>query len=1007
MRVEGATAILDYHTIQSPLAQPRSSILGHVLGAVVGVGVTKLFKLRSDFEDLRWVAGAVCTAVASLVMGLTNTVHPPGGATALLAAVDSTVDAMGWFFVPLVLIGSLLMLGCALVVNNIQRQFPMFWWTPRDVVRKTGPPDIEKASEVPQESRERRISWAVGVLRANSIVISPDRVVIPDGFTLGLEEKGILEVLRDRLRDPDQCTPPKLVANKSRRLPSVTKLVPAIFNSVGNSPSMQGLRIGLAGLAGLLATASVCLSAPADQNITSDTYFYGQSPPVYPSPEGTGTGSWAAAYAKAKKFVAQLTPEEKVNLTAGTDANNGCSGNIAAIPRLNFPGLCVSDAGNGLRGTDYVSSWPSGLHVGASWNKALARQRAVQMATEFRKKGVNVLLGPVVGPLGRVAEAGRNWEGFSNDPYLSGALVYETVDGAQSVGVATCTKHYILNEQETNRNPGMEDGVEVAAVSSNIDDKTMHELYLWPFQDAVLAGSASIMCSYNRVNNSYGCQNSKTLNGLLKTELGFQGYVMTDWGAQHAGIAGANAGLDMVMPSTETWGANLTTAISNGTMDASRLDDMATRIIASWYQMNQDSDFPSPGAGMPSDMYAPHQRVIGRDASSKQTLLRGAIEGHVLVKNNHSALPLKSPQLLSVFGYDAKGPNALKQNFNWLSYSPAIQENHTLWVGGGSGANNAAYIDAPIDAIQRQAYEDGTSVLYDISSEDPEVDPTTDACLVFINSYATEGWDRPGLADNSSDTLVKNVARKCANTIVTIHNAGIRVVGEWIDHENVTAVIFAHLPGQDSGRALVELLYGRANPSGKLPYTVAKKAEDYGSLLHPSLPETPYGLFPQSDFDEGVYIDYRAFDRANITAQFEFGFGLSYTSFDYSGLQISNPKQSPQYPPSAAIQQGGNPHLWDNIVTVSAEIKNTGRVAGAEVAQLYIGIPNGPVRQLRGFEKVDVSAGETTQVQFALNRRDLSTWDVEAQQWSLQRGTYRVYVGRSSRDLPLTGSFTL
>ncbi|GFF67325.1 probable beta-glucosidase M [Aspergillus lentulus] len=765
--------------------------------------------------------------------------------------------------------------------------------------------------------------------------------------------------------------------------------------------------LGLAGLAGLLAAASVCLSAPTEQNITSDTYFYGQSPPVYPSPEGSGTGSWAGAYAKAKKFVAQLTPEEKVNLTAGTDAKNGCSGNIAAIPRLNFPGLCVSDAGNGLRGTDYVSSWPSGLHVGASWNKALAKQRAIHMASEFRKKGVNVILGPVVGPLGRVAEAGRNWEGFSNDPYLSGALVYETVDGAQSVGVATCTKHYILNEQETNRNPGTEDGVDIAAVSSNIDDKTMHELYLWPFQDAVLAGSASIMCSYNRVNNSYGCQNSKTLNGLLKTELGFQGYVMTDWGAQHAGIAGANAGLDMVMPRTETWGANLTTAISNGTMDASRLDDMAIRIIASWYQMNQDSAFPSPGVGMPTDMYAPHQRVIGREASSKQALLHGAIEGHVLVKNTNSALPLKSPQLLSVFGYDAKGPKALKQNFNWLTYSPAIQENHTLWVAGGSGANNAAYVDAPIDAIQRQAYEDGTSVLYDLSSEDPDVDPTSDACLVFINSYATEGWDRPGLADNSSDTLVKNVAGKCGNTIVTIHNAGIRVIGEWIDHANVTAVIFAHLPGQDSGRALVELLYGRANPSGKLPYTVAKKADDYGSLLHPSRPETPYGLFPQSNFDEGVYIDYRAIDKANITPQFEFGFGLSYTTFEYSGLRISNPKKSSQHPPSAAIQQGGNPHLWDKIVSVTAEVKNTGRVAGAEVAQLYVGIPNGPVRQLRGFEKVDVSAGETAKVQFALNRRDLSTWDVEAQQWSLQRGTYRVYVGRSSRDLPLTGSFTL
>ncbi|RHZ62505.1 hypothetical protein CDV55_104438 [Aspergillus turcosus] len=766
-------------------------------------------------------------------------------------------------------------------------------------------------------------------------------------------------------------------------------------------------KLGLAGFAGLLATASVCLAAPAEQNITSDTYFYGQSPPVYPSPEGSGTGSWAAAYAKAKKFVAQLTPEEKVNLTAGTSVNNGCSGNIAAIPRLNFPGLCVSDAGNGLRGTDYVSSWPSGLHVGASWNKGLAKQRATHMATEFRKKGVNVILGPVVGPLGRVAEGGRNWEGFSNDPYLSGALVYETVHGAQSVGVGTCTKHYILNEQETNRNPGIEDGVNIAAVSSNVDDKTMHELYLWPFQDAVLAGSASIMCSYNRVNNSYGCQNSKTLNGLLKTELGFQGYVMTDWGAQHAGIAGANAGLDMVMPNTQTWGSNLTKAISNGTMEASRLDDMATRIIASWYQMNQDSDFPSPGVGMPSDIYAPHQRVIGREASFKQTLLQGAIEGHVLVKNTKSALPLKSPQLLSVFGYDAKGPDALRQNFPWMTYNTAIQPNHTLWVAGGSGANNAAYVDAPIDALQRQAYEDGTSVLYDLSSEDPDVDPTSDACLVFINAYATEGWDRPGLSDDSSDTLVKNVAGKCGNTIVTIHNAGIRVVGEWIDHENVTAVIFAHLPGQDSGRALVELLYGRANPSGKLPYTVAKKAEDYGPLLHPSLPETPYGLFPQSDFDEGVYIDYRAFDKANITPQFEFGFGLSYTSFDYSGLRISKPKKSSQYPPSATIQQGGNPHLWDEIVTVSAEVKNCGGVAGAEVAQLYVGIPNGPVRQLRGFDKVSISAGKTARVQFALTRRDLSTWDVVAQQWSLQRGTYQVYVGRSSRDLPLTGSFTL
>lgn len=219
----------------------------------------------------------------------------------------------------------------------------------------------------------------------------------------------------------------------------------------------------------------------------------------------------------------------------------------------------------------------------------------MHMGQEFRLKGVQVLLGPVVGPIGRVATGGRNWEGFASDPYLTGALGAETILGTQSRGVSVSTKvgapwvrskgqktddykHYIGNEQELYRNPVTDDqGEHVESLSSNIDDTTMHELYLWPFQDAVKAGSASIMCSYERINNSYGCQNSKTLNGLLKGELGFQGYVMTDWYAQHGGIASANAGLDMVMPITTFWGSNLTDAIANGTMDASRLDDMATR----------------------------------------------------------------------------------------------------------------------------------------------------------------------------------------------------------------------------------------------------------------------------------------------------------------------------------------------------------------------------------------------------------------------------------------------
>ncbi|SPB51102.1 unnamed protein product [Aspergillus niger] len=754
----------------------------------------------------------------------------------------------------------------------------------------------------------------------------------------------------------------------------------------------------ISALLSLLGGLALSSAAPT-QNITSDAYFYGQSPAVYPSPEGTGTGSWASAYEKAKAFVAQLTDDEKVNLTAGVSSKTGCSGFIAEIPRLNFTGLC--------RGTDYVNGWSSGIHVGASWNRTLARDRAKYMGQEFHRKGVNLLLGPVVGPLGRVAEGGRNWEGFSNDPYLTGALVYETVQGVQSSGVGVSTKHYIGNEQETNRNPETVNGVDVASVSSNIDDKTIHELYLWPFQDAVLAGSVAIMCSYERINNSYACQNSKTLNGLLKTELGFQGYVITDWGAQHGGIASANAGLDMVMPETTLWGSNLTTAIANGTMEASRLDDMATRIIATWYQLNQDTDFPTPGVGMPASAQSEHQVVVGTAPDEKSTLLESAIEGHVLVKNTNNALPLQTPQLVSVFGYDAKVTDSFDLASTVLGTSPLFQ-NYTLWVGGGSGSNSPAYVIAPLNAIQQQAYGDGTSVLWDVSAQDPEVDPTSEACLVFINSFATEGYDRSALTDDYSDTLVTNVASKCNNTIVVVHNAGIRLVYNWIDHENVTAVVLAHLPGQDTGHALVDILYGRANPSGKLPYTIAKQASDYGSLLHPSEPQTPYGLFPQSDFSEGVYIDYRAFDKDNITPQFEFGFGLSYTTFAYSGLSIEKTNETTsEYPPSAAIQEGGNPRLWDDLVTVTAEVQNSGSVDGAEVAQLYVGIPNGPVRQLRGFDKVLLSAGETAQVSFSLNRRDLSTWNVEAQQWQLQSGTYQVYVGRSSRDLPLTGEFSI
>ncbi|CAJ2505802.1 Uu.00g131960.m01.CDS01 [Anthostomella pinea] len=761
----------------------------------------------------------------------------------------------------------------------------------------------------------------------------------------------------------------------------------------------------------------------AQSVITDDAVFYGQSPPVYPSPEGTGAGDWADSYAKADAFVSQLSLEEKVGLTGGTSADSSCSGIIPPIERLNFTGLCLSDAGNGLRTTDFVSSWASGISVGASWNRDLAYKRAVGMAGEFRTKGVNVALGPVVGPLGRIVSSGRNWEGFSNDPYLCGALAADTVTGIQSVGVATSVKHFITNEQETNRNP--EDNI--TAVSSNLDDKTMHELYLWPFQDAVKAGTANIMCSYNRINNSYGCSNSYTLNGLLKTELGFQGFVVSDWGAQHAGVATALAGLDMVMPSgSDFWAKNLTQAVNNGSVPESRIDDMAQRIVASWYKMGQDTGFPTTGGGMPEYLAAPHQTVIGKAASSKEILLQGAVEGHVLLKNDNNALPLKSPKLISLFGYSAKAfdgytPEASGWNGGSESLAPSdaiavgdetvhsqIAANGTLISGGGSGANQPAYVSSPFEALSLRAYDDDTSLWWDFHSGNPAVDQSSDACIVVGNAFASEGWDRVGLHDDFTDALITNVASQCNNTIVVFHNAGVRLVDQFIDNPNVTALVFAHLPGQDSGRALISILYGDVSPSGKLPYSVPHNESDYGPLQNATLPDGIYELFPQSDFTEGVYIDYRAFDAKNITPRYEFGFGLSYTTFEYSGLQVSlaGGADTSAYP-SKPIVEGGHEDLWDIVAQVSATITNTGPVVGAEVAQVYVGIPNGLVKQLRGFAKPVIEPGQAAAVDFDLTRRDLSTWDVVAQNWLLQEGEYTIYVGSSSRDLPLTAVLLL
>lgn len=461
------------------------------------------------------------------------------------------------------------------------------------------------------------------------------------------------------------------------------------------------------------------------------------------------------------------------------------------------------------------------------------------------------------------------------------------------------------------------------------------------------------------------------------------------------------------MPNAKFWGNNLTDAVNNGSVTSERLDDMNTRLLAAFYYLNQDEGFPENSV-YPYNIQ--HEIVDVREDHASLIREIGAA-GTVLVKNVNSTLPLHSPRFLNIYGYDAEvkaspwnNPSRFgggyEENFGWNIL------NGTLITAGGSGSATPPYAISPFKALQDRIIADRGTLRWDFFGLTPTVYANADACLVFINAYASESFDRTSLTDDFSDQLVNNIASNCSNTIVIIHSAGIRTVNAWIDNENVTAVVFAGVPGQESGHAIVDVLYGDVNPSGRLPYTVARSESDYGHLLNSTFdPSNP--AFLQCDFTEGLYIDYRDFDRRNVTPQYEFGYGLSYTTFGYAGLAIqsvSNTSIDSLPSPSVPIVQGGHPELWQVLYRSTVTITNTGKVAGHEVVQLYLGVPNAPHKQLRGFERVGIlQPGESKVVEFALDRRDLSIWSVTAQAWELQSGTYKVWVGASSRDVRQEG----
>ena len=615
------------------------------------------------------------------------------------------------------------------------------------------------------------------------------------------------------------------------------------------------------------------------------------------------------------------------------------------------------------------------------------------------------------------------------------------------------------------------------------------------------------MCSYNQVNNSYACQNSYTLNYLLKGELGFQGFVMSDWQGQHAGVSTALAGLDMAMPGdvlfdsgSAYWGANLTVAVLNGTVPQWRLDDMATRIIAAWYYVGRDnSSIPINFDSWTLNTYDYQHffamediRLVNEHINVRQEhtdLIRQiGSASTVLLKNTNKALPLTGlEKFTAVFGDDA-GDNPLGPN----GCPDRGCDNGTLGMAWGSGSANFPFLVTPETAIQNEVLSNngvfqsitnnyaGTQIL--------QLANQASVAIVFVNADSGEGyinWDgNEGDRNNltlwdGGDTLIQNVSATCNNTIMVIHSTGPVLIGNYSNNPNITAILWAGVPGEQTGNSIADILYGRVNPGAKLPFTLAAAREDYGTdvLYNPN----NGGAAPQVAFTEGVFIDYRSLDRANITPVYEFGYGLSYTTFSYSNLQVTrvlglnatytpttgstdpaptlgtvsnvssdylfpsnltaikayiypylnstdlatsansgsdygdnsfvppnsqNGSAQPLLPAGGA--PGGNPELYDVLYHITATITNTGNVPGEEVPQLYVSLggPYDPKVVLRNFERLSIQPNATATFTADLTRRDLSNWDTVAQNWAISNYPKTVYVGSSSRKLPLSATLS-
>ena len=656
--------------------------------------------------------------------------------------------------------------------------------------------------------------------------------------------------------------------------------------------------------------------------------------------------------ANVKELVAKMTLEEKAAMCSGADFWH-----TEAVERLGIPASMVSDGPHGLRKQDLKADhlgvnesikavcFPAGCGTAASFNRELLKEMGAALGEECQAEGVSVILGPAVN-IKRSPLCGRNFEYYSEDPYVAGEIGAAHISGVQSKNVGTSIKHFLANNQETRR----------MSCTSEADERTLREIYMPAFETAVKKAKPwTVMCSYNKINGVYAAENHKYLTDVLRGEWGFDGYVMSDWGAVNDRVADLKAGLDLEMPSSD--GINdrmIVEAVKNGSLSEEIVDQAVERILNIVYRFEENRDKTAV-----FDREA-HDRLAGKVAEETIVLLK-----------NDGVLPLSEDKKVVFIGKYAETPR---------------------YQGGGSSHINSSRITSAVEAAAGnpnvrfvQGFEDDKDVINEAMLEEAvEAARQAEVAVIFAglpDSFESEGFDRKHMRmPDSQNELIHRVAAVQKNTVVVLHN-GSPVEMPWAGE--VSGILEAYLGGQAVGAAEYDILFGKVNPSAKLAETFPKRLEDNPSYLDFALEEDTVS------YREGIFVGYRYYDKKKMDVLFPFGHGLSYTEFIYSNLELSAERIDDT-----------------EKLTVQVDVTNSGSMAGKEVVQLYVAdrettMPR-PVRELKGFEKVALAPGETKRVSFTLDKRAFAYYHEKMHGWYVESGAFDIEIGASSRDIRLS-----